>query len=150
MNSAEIPSMYHVLWSRYLPCIMYSGLDTFHVSCALVCQFLLAAQFIETSVTKSVFLWYRSQRDLHLFCKFRLTFTWTNNDEKSSYHDREFPVTIRNELILSLLLFSTLITRQMGHLFCKENVKKSCRYGEYGSVKHLLFLLLYCGCWYCY
>ena len=44
----------------------------FHVSSTLVCQFLSVAQFIETSTTKSVFLWYRSQRDVHIFCEWRL------------------------------------------------------------------------------
>ena len=33
------------------------------------------AQFIEKSTAKSAFLWYRSQRDVHLFYKFRVTFT---------------------------------------------------------------------------
>ena len=51
------------------------SLVSFRISSTLVCKFLLAAQFIETSTTKSVFLWYRSQRDVHLFCKFRMTFT---------------------------------------------------------------------------
>ena len=46
--------MYQVLWS------------------AIFCWFAL---FIEMSTTKKVFLWYQSQRDLHLFCKFRMTFT---------------------------------------------------------------------------
>ena len=40
--------------------------DAFHVSSALVCQFLSAAQFTETSTTKSVFLWCQSERDVHL------------------------------------------------------------------------------------
>ena len=31
------------------------------------------------------------------FCKFRKVFTRTKNVEISSYHDGEFPVTIRNE-----------------------------------------------------
>ena len=35
----------------------------------------LVAKFIETSTTKSVFLWYRPQRDVHFFYKFRMTFT---------------------------------------------------------------------------
>ena len=66
---------------------------TFHVSNttnSLVCQFLLVAQFIEMSMTKTVFLWYQSQRDVHLFWKFRMTFTWTQNIEKSSNHDGIF------------------------------------------------------------
>ena len=49
---------------RYLPC-----------NITLVCQFLLVAQSIETSTTKSVFLWNRSESDVHLFGKFRMTFT---------------------------------------------------------------------------
>ena len=31
----------------------------------LICQFLLVAQFVETATTNSVFLWNRSQRDVH-------------------------------------------------------------------------------------
>ena len=45
-----------------------------YVPSTLVCQCLLVAQSTETSTTKSIFIWYRSQRDVHLFCKFRLTF----------------------------------------------------------------------------
>ena len=57
-------------------------LVTFYESSALACQFLIVAQLIETSTTKTVFLWYRSQRDLHLFCKFGMTCTLTKNVEK--------------------------------------------------------------------
>ena len=45
---------------------------TFHESSYLLCHFLSVAQFILTSATKRVFLWHRSQRDVHLFCKFRM------------------------------------------------------------------------------
>ena len=51
---------------------------------------------------KSVFLRYRSQRDVHLFCKFRMTFTWTKNIEKSSYLDRDFLATVRKEFMCSV------------------------------------------------
>ena len=61
-------------------------------------QFSLVALFIETSTTKRVFLWSRSHRDLQFFCKFGMTFTWTKNVQKSSYHDRHFPVIVENEL----------------------------------------------------
>ena len=47
----------------------------YKLSSTLVCQLLLVGQFIETSTTKRVFLWYRSQRDVNLFCKIRMTFT---------------------------------------------------------------------------
>ena len=47
---------------------------TFHVSSTLTWQCLLTVQFTETSTTKRVFLWYRSQRDVHLFCKFNRLF----------------------------------------------------------------------------
>ena len=63
----------------------------------LVCQFLLLSKFKQTSTTKSVFLSYRSQKDVHLFCKFRMMPTWTNDMEKRSPHDWEFWVTIKNE-----------------------------------------------------
>ena len=52
-----------------------SGGVTFHVSNSLICLFPSVAQFIETSRTKSANLWYRSQRDVHVFCKFRMTST---------------------------------------------------------------------------
>ena len=39
---------------------------------------------------EDISLWYLSERDLHLFCKFRMAFTWTRNVEKSSLHDKEF------------------------------------------------------------
>ena len=57
---------------------------------ALVCQCLLAAKFIETSTTKRVFLWYRSQSDTHLVCRFRMMFIWIKHVTKSSYHNQEF------------------------------------------------------------
>ena len=47
---------------NYLPC--FKKLD------------LSAAPFTETPTTNSAFLWYQSQRDVHLFCKFRMTSTW--------------------------------------------------------------------------
>ena len=49
----------------------------------LVCHLLPAAQSTETLTTKSVFLWYRFQRDVHLFLKFRITFTLKTFLEKS-------------------------------------------------------------------
>ena len=52
---------------------------------------------IETSTTKSVFLWYRFQRDVHLFLKFRITFTWTKFLEKSLLHNPDVPFSGRNE-----------------------------------------------------
>ena len=55
-----------------------------------------------TSTTKSVFLWYRFQRDVHLFLKFRITFTSTKFLEKSLPHNRDFPFTVRNELIVCI------------------------------------------------
>ena len=72
---------------------------TFHVSSNLICQFLSVAQFIKkTSTTKSVFLWYQSQRDIICFLKLRMTSTWIKNVENSSYHNRDFLLIIRNEL----------------------------------------------------
>ena len=80
-------------------------------------------------MTKSVFLWYRSQRDMHLCWKLessssrssdgnsslldeggsasqvpqasevRVMFMWTRNLENSSYHNREFPAIVRSELM---------------------------------------------------
>ena len=47
---------------------------TFHVSSTLVCQFLLVAQLVETSTTKSLFLRLVSN-GCDPFCKFRMTFT---------------------------------------------------------------------------
>ena len=75
---------------------------TFHVSSTLACQFLLVAQFIETTTTDSVFHWYRSQRDVHvhLFCEFRMAFTWTKNVETSTQRDRECSSIVRNGLHL--------------------------------------------------
>ena len=35
----------------------------------------LHGHLIETLTTKRIFLWYRSQRDIHLFCKFGMKFT---------------------------------------------------------------------------
>ena len=43
-------------------------------------------------------LWYRSQKDVQVFCKFGMNFTWTKNVEKSSYDDRNFSVIFRNKL----------------------------------------------------
>ena len=58
----------------------------FLLSSSLVCQFLSAAQFTPTTA-KSVSLWYRSPRDVHLFCRL----TWTKKIiEKISCHDQEF------------------------------------------------------------
>ena len=64
-----------VSWS-FLPCIEYFGL-AIYVSCL----------FIETSTTKRIFLWNRSQWDLHLFCKIGMPFTWTKNVSMSSHLD---------------------------------------------------------------
>ena len=52
------------LQRSYLPCIQYFDLPI-SVSC----------QIIETLTTKRLFPWHRPQRDVHLFCKFRMTFT---------------------------------------------------------------------------
>ena len=68
-NSAQLLSMFQLAWS------------------AIFCQL---PRFIETRTTNSAFLWYRSQRDVHLFCKFRTTFTWTNTVRTVSYRVREF------------------------------------------------------------
>ena len=75
MNSAESPSMNQVLWSANL-CYLAS---------------------LQKRQHWTVFPWCRSQRDLHLFCKFGMTCTWTNNTEKSSYQDQDFLVIVRNE-----------------------------------------------------
>ena len=77
--------------------------DTLPTSFIPAPQALWSANFcqlpcIETSTSKSVFLWYRSQRDGHLFCKFKMTFTCTNDVDKSYYHNRDFPVIVINEL----------------------------------------------------
>ena len=44
-------------------------------------------------MAKRVFLWYRSQRDVHLFCEFRTTFAPTKHvereREKESERERE-------------------------------------------------------------
>ena len=53
-------------WSE----VVYAGILGY-----LVCQFLLVIQFIQTSVTKSGFHLDRSQRDAHIFCKFKMSFT---------------------------------------------------------------------------
>ena len=82
-NLAELPSMYQELWSASS----------------------VSAHFIETWTMKSVFLWYRSQRDAHLFWKFRITFTCIKTVEKSSFNDGDFPVTVRKELPRPALLF---------------------------------------------
>ena len=101
--------VYPYLWFafRHLTLSWGSKLNwvSFHVSSTLVCQSLLVAQFIETSTTKRVFHCYRPERDVHLFCKFRTTFTCTRNIEKSSYHDRTCPVIVRNELRTDYFFF---------------------------------------------
>ena len=71
---------------------------TFHVTSSLVCLFLLVVQFIDTSSTQKALLWYRYQRAVHLFCKIRMTFTWTKNVEKNSCYYREFPDIDGNDL----------------------------------------------------
>ena len=45
---------------------------TFLASSSLVRHFLLMAQFVQTT-TKSASLWCRSQRDVHLFCRLKMT-----------------------------------------------------------------------------
>ena len=47
---------------------------------------------------RRVFLWCQSQKDLHLFCQFEMTCTWTRKVEKSSHHDWDFLVIVSNEL----------------------------------------------------
>ena len=49
---------------------------TFHVSSSFVSQFLSVARLIETPTTNSAYLWRRSQKDVHLFCNFKMTSTW--------------------------------------------------------------------------
>ena len=49
-------------------------------------------------MTKRIFLWYWSQRHLHFFCKFRMTFTWPQNAKQISYRDPDFLVIVRNEI----------------------------------------------------
>ena len=49
---------------NYLPFIKYFGLPN-----------LLVAQFIEMSKAESVFLWYLSKREAHLYCEFTMAFT---------------------------------------------------------------------------
>ena len=73
---------------------------TFHESSTLAANFCLLGQFIETSPRKSVFLWYQFHRDVHFFCRFGMTFTWTKDVEKSSYQDQDFRVIVRNGLML--------------------------------------------------
>ena len=72
---------------------------TFYVSTSSVCLLLSVAQAIETwPTTKSVFLWYGFQRDVHLFWKLGITFTWTKFLEKSLPHNLDFPFTVSNEM----------------------------------------------------
>ena len=80
---------------------------TFHILNTLVHQFLLLSQFIEKWMTKSVSLWYRSQREVYLVYEFRMMSTWTKNVEKSFYHDRfsghcQKFVEMRSRLLLLL------------------------------------------------
>ena len=56
-------------------------------------------QSTERSTTKSIFLWYRFQRDVHLFLKLRMTFTLTKYLEKSPSRNRDLPFTVGNELL---------------------------------------------------
>ena len=70
----------------------------FPMPSTLVCQFLFIAQLRDTSMMKRIFLWYWSQRHLHLFCKFRMTFTWPQNAKQISYRDPDFLVIVRNEI----------------------------------------------------
>ena len=44
------------------------------------------------TTTKKIFLWYQSQRDLHLFCKFGMMFTWTKNIGNDSYHNSRLSI----------------------------------------------------------
>ena len=55
------------------------------MSSSLVCQFLLVGQFVQMTI-KSVFFGI----GLHLFCRFRLTLTWTKTIQKTWYHDQDF------------------------------------------------------------
>ena len=74
VSISELPSTYQQVWSATFwrsQCIWV----TFYVSTSLVGHLLPVAQSTETSTTKSVFLWYRFERDVHLFWKFRITFT---------------------------------------------------------------------------
>ena len=48
---------------------------SYHESTTLVCQFLLLGQLIEASMTKSHQYDIGLLRDVHLFCKFGMTFT---------------------------------------------------------------------------
>ena len=59
---------------------------------------------------RRVFPWCRSQRDLHLFCKFRMTSTWTQNVETSSCHDPDFLVIVRNHLEITVPVGWALVT----------------------------------------
>ena len=75
---------------------IFSGV-TFLLTSRLACQFLSAARFIGKSTVKSVFLWYRSQRNVHPFCKFRMTFRWTKTWRRVPTMTQNFSVIVRNE-----------------------------------------------------
>ena len=63
VSVSELPSMCQQVWSATFwrsHCIWV----TFYVSTSLVCHLLPVAQSIETSTTKTVFLWYGFQRDV--------------------------------------------------------------------------------------
>ena len=94
------------MYLSYLLCINKFGLPPasciwviFYVSTSLVCHLLPVVQSTETSRTKSVFLPYRFQRDVHPFLKFRITFTLTKFLEKSLPQNQDFPFTVRNEFL---------------------------------------------------
>ena len=74
---------------------------------------LPVVQSTETSATRSVFLWYQFQRDVHLCLKFRMMFTWTQLLEESWPLNRDFLFTIRNELntMLERLCIQRLINQ---------------------------------------
>ena len=67
VNLAELPSLYQAVWS------------------ASFCQMPSLYKW-----QQSVSLWYWSQRDAHLFCRFRMMLTWAKHIQKGSYHDWEF------------------------------------------------------------
>ena len=70
----------------YIPWIKYFGLP------------ISVTWPVYTNINNRVFPWCWSQSDLHLYCKFGMTCTWTKKIEKRSCHDRDFPVIDRNEL----------------------------------------------------
>ena len=82
---------------------------TFLVSSSLVYQFMLVVQFTQTT-TESVSLWCRSQRHVHLCCRFNMTFIWTENVEQTSYHDREFSGYCQRWVNVSICMCICVVT----------------------------------------